>query len=269
LFLPLPVSGLFNSPFFLGDRISYLASLPWTIAVAVALAACAQPWRRKTAAFILAAILGGLFVLSRQRLGGWKDSQAFFPMALRELSRPDGEKEHLYYMRASQLGFEGHFDEARAACEQGLKEFPSSKELGEQRAAIDQAARAAAQEAGRLGLALPVPGLVKGHERIAMQKMRHLEWEDAADHLRAALQVMPDYYPARFRLAEVLVMQGETDEALSCYLRATASSGGHIAEAERASFLFMLAQAGALNGEERLARMASDQGRVLHAKSSR
>jgi tetratricopeptide (TPR) repeat protein len=269
LFLLLPVSGLFNSPFFLGDRMSYLASLPWTIAVAVALAACTRPWLRKTAAFILAAILCGLFVLSRQRLGGWKDSQTFFPTALRELSRPDGEKEHLYYMRASQLEFEGHFDEASAASAQGLKEFPSSKELGQQRAAIDQAARAAAEEAGRLGLAVPVPGLAKAHERIAMQKMQGLEWADAADHLRAVLQARPDYYPARFELAQALVMQGETDGALGCYLQATSAAGGHIAPAERAQFLLMLAQISALNGEERLVRIASDQGRVLQAKSSR
>jgi tetratricopeptide (TPR) repeat protein len=269
LFLLLPVAGLFNSPFFLGDRYSYLASLPWTIAVAVVLAACVHPWLRKTAVLVFAVILCGLFVLSRQRIWGWQDSQVFFPTALRELSRPDGEKEHLYYMRANRLEFEGHFDEAREACEQGLKEFPVSDELGKQRPAIDQTARDAAQEANLLGLAAPVPGLVKVHERIALQKIKNLEWEDATDHLRAALLVMPDYYPARFKLAQVLVTQGKTDEALSCYLEAMASSHGQISEAERASFLFMLAQVSAMNGEERLARIAEGKGQELRAKSSR
>ena len=269
LFLMLPMSGLFDSPFFLGDRTSYLASLPWTIALAVMLAACARPGPRKTAGFILAAILCGLFGLSHQRLGGWKNSQIFFPTALRELSQPDSEKEHLYYMRANELEFEGHFGEARAACERGLKEFPASEALGKQRPAIDQAARAAAQEASLLGLASPVPGLVTAHERIALQKMQNLEWADAADHLRAALQLMPAYYPARFKLAQVLILQGRPDEALSCYLQATASAHGQIAETERASFLSMLAQVSALNGEERLARMAAEKGRELRAKSSR
>jgi tetratricopeptide (TPR) repeat protein len=269
LFLMLPMSGLFDSPFFLGDRSSYLASLPWTIAVAVLLAACARPWPRKTAGFVLAAILCGLFVLSHQRLGGWKDSQIFFPTALRELSQPDKEKEHLYYMRANELEFEGDFSEARAACEQGLKEFPASEALGKQRPAIDQAARAAAQEASLLGLASPVPGLVTAHERIAIQKMQSLEWEDAADHLRAALQLMPAYYPARFKLAQVLSLQGKPDEALSCYLQAMASANGQIAKTERASFLSMLAQVSALNGEERLARIAVEKGQELRAKSSR
>jgi tetratricopeptide (TPR) repeat protein len=269
LFLVLPMAGLFDSPYFLGDRSSYLASLPWAIAVAVVLAACTQPALRKTAVFTLAAILCGQFALSRHRLGGWRDSQTFFPTALGELSRPDGEKEHLYYMWANQLEFEGQFDESRAACGQGLKEFPASAELDKQRAAIDQAARDAAQEAGGLGLAFPVPGVVKAHERIARQKMQNLEWEDAADHLRAALQVMPDYYPARFELAQALVMQGETAGALSCYLQATASSRGNISQAKCVSFLFMLAQVSAVNGEERLARIALAKGQALRAKSSR
>jgi tetratricopeptide (TPR) repeat protein len=269
LFLVLPMAGLFDSPYFLGDRSSYLASLPWAIAVAVVLAACTQPAPRKTAVFTLAVILCGQFALSRQRIWGWKDSQVFFPTAVRELSRPDGEKEHLYYMWANQLEFEGQFDESRAACGQGLKEFPASAELDKQRAAIDQAARDAAQEASGLGLAFPVPGVVKAHERIARQKMQNLEWEDAADHLRAALQVMPDYYPARFKLAQVLVAQGKADEALSCYLKAMASSRGSISKAERADFLLMLSQASALNGEERLARIASEKTQELRAKSSR
>jgi tetratricopeptide (TPR) repeat protein len=263
------MSGLFDLPYFLDDRYSYLASLPWTIALAVLLAACAQPWLRKTAVFTSAAILGGLFFLSRQRLGGWQDSRVFFPTALRELSQPDAEKEHLYYMWANQLEFEGHFDEARAACDQGLKEFPSSDELRAQRPAIDRAAHAAAEEASLVGLTVPVPGLVNEHDRIALQKMQSLEWEDAADHLCAALQVAPDYFPARYKLAQVLVAQGKTDEALACYLRAMASSNEHITEAEQASFLFMLAQMSTLNGEERLARIALEKGQALRAKTTR
>jgi hypothetical protein len=268
LFLMVPMSGPFDSPYFLDDRYSYLASLPWTIALAVLLAACAQPWLRKTAGFTSAAILGGLFFLSRQRLGGWQDSRVFFPTALRELSQPDAEKEHLYYMWANQLEFEGHFDEARAARDQGLREFPSSGELRTQRPAIDRAAHAAAEEASLVGLTVPVPGLVNEHDRIALQKMQSLEWEDAADHLCAALQVAPDYYPARYKLAQVLVAQGKTDEALACYLRAMASSNERITEAEQASFLFMLAQMSTLNGEERLARIALEKGQALRAKAS-
>jgi tetratricopeptide (TPR) repeat protein len=218
---------------------------------------------------VFAAILCGLFVLSRQRLGGWKDSQVFFPTALCELSQSDSEKEHLYYMRANQLEFEGQFDAARAACEQGLEEFPSSETLSKQRPAIDRAARAAAEEASLVGLVVPVPGLVNEHDRIALLKIKNSEWADAADHLRAALQVAPDYYPARFKLAQVLVAQGMPDEALWCYLESMASAHGRISEAERADFLFMLAQASTLNGEERLARLTADKGQELRAKTSR
>jgi tetratricopeptide (TPR) repeat protein len=269
LFLMLPMAGLFDAPFFLSDRSSYLASLPWTMALALMLAACIRPWRRKTAGLALAAILCGWLVLSRQRIWGWKDSQVFFPAALRELSRTDSEKEHLYYMQANQLEFEGHFDEARVACEQGLEEFPDSAELGKQRPAIDQAARAAAREGSLLGLAFPVPGVVQAHERIAGQKAENLECEDAADHLRAALQVMPGYYPARFELAQVFMLEGKPDEALACYLQALASSHGQIAEVERASFLSMLAQVSALNGEELLARIAAEKGQGLRAQAPR
>jgi thioredoxin-like negative regulator of GroEL len=81
--------------------------------------------------------------------------------------------------------------------------------------------------------------------------------------------VAPDYYPARLMLAEVLTVQGKPDEALSCYLRALAASNGHMPDAVRVHFLFMLAHAGALNGEERLARMALDKGVALCAKLSR
>ncbi len=269
LFLVVPMSGLFDSSFFLNDRSSYLVSLPWTIALAVLLAACAQPWQRKTAGFTLAAILCGLFVLSRQRLGGWKDSEVFFPTAVRELSQPDGEKEHLYHMWVNMLNLDGRFGEARTVCEQGLKEFPSSDELTTQRSAIDQAARDAVEAARVLGLATPVPGLVNSHTRIALQKIKNFEWADAADHLQAALQLAPDYYPARFKLAQVLVEQGMPDEALACYLKALASAKGNISEAERAGFFVMLAQASALNGEERLAHIAADQGQALGDKSSR
>ncbi len=44
LVLVLPMSGLFDSPYFLADRYSYLASLPSTVVMALALAACTQPW---------------------------------------------------------------------------------------------------------------------------------------------------------------------------------------------------------------------------------
>jgi Flp pilus assembly protein TadD len=269
IFMLLPISGLFESPFFLSDRYSYVASLPWTIAVAVGLAACAQRWQRKTAGLVLAAILCGCFVLSRQRLAAWENSQMFFNSALGGFSKPNSEKEHLYYMRANQLEYEGHFDEATEACEQGLREFPSSQELGKQKRAIAQAAREAAEEARLLGLAVPIPGLVDEHDRIAMQKIQNFEWADAADHLRAALQVAPDYYPARFKLAQVLIMQGEPDDALSCYLEAMTSSRGHITEAGRADFLLMLAQASEMNGEEQLARIALEKGQELRAKTLR
>jgi tetratricopeptide (TPR) repeat protein len=269
LFLMLPMSGLFDSPFFLNDRSSYLASLPWTIAIAVALAACAQPWLRKTAGFALAAILCGLFVLSRQRIWGWQDSQVFFPTALRELSQPDNEKEHLYCMRANQLEFEGYFDEARATCGQGLKEFPSSAELGNQRSAIDQAARDAAQEAGLLGLAVPVPGLVNLHDRIAQQKIQNFEWADAADHLRAALQVAPDYYPARFKLAEVLLIQEKIEAALACYQQAVVAANGRMSNDQQANFLSMLASVSILNGDDHLARSAMRKSEELRGKTSR
>jgi tetratricopeptide (TPR) repeat protein len=269
LLLMLPMAGLFDSPYFLNDRSSYLASLPWTIALAVMLAGCDKPWLRKTALTVFIAILCGFFVLSRQRLGGWENSRVFFPTALRELSEPDSEKEHLYYMRANQLELEGRFDEARAACAQGVKEFPVSKELDDQSPAIDQAERAAVQEANLRGLASPVPGLVHEHESIALQKTQNLEWAEAADHLRAALQVSPDYYPARFKLAQVLVAQGQPDEALSSYLQAMASSHGNISNAERADFLLMLAQASALNGEERLARIALEKGQELRTNTAR
>jgi tetratricopeptide (TPR) repeat protein len=269
LVLLLPMSGLFESPYFLADRYSYLASLPSTVALAVVLAACTRPWLRKTAVIVFTAILLGLFVLSRQRLGAWENSQIFFSSALDGFSRPDSEKEHLYYMQANQLEVDGHFDEACAVCEQGLKEFPSSKELGEQRLAIDQAERDAAREASVLGLTLPVPGLAKAHEKIAMQKIQDFEWSEAEDHLRAALQVMPDYYPARLKLAEVWAMEGKPDEALSNYLRALRSSNGHITDGERAGFLLMLASASAANGEERLARIALEKSRELGAKTGR
>jgi hypothetical protein len=269
VFLMLPMSGLFDSPYFLDDRSSYLASLPWTIALAVMLAACTRPGLRKTAGFVLAAILGGLFVLSRQRLGGWENSQIFFPTALRELSPPDKEKEYLYHMWANMLSLDGRFGEARAVCEQGLREFPSSEGLGHQRSAIEQAAGDATEAARMLGLAAPVPSLVNLHDKIALQKIANLEWADAADHLRAALLVMPDYYPARFKLAQVSVAEGRTDEALACYLQALASSRGNVSVAERADFLSLLAQASALNGEERLARIASGISQALRAKTSR
>jgi hypothetical protein len=48
-----------------------------------------------------------------------------------------------------------------------------------------------------------------------------------------------------------------------------ASSRGSISKAERADFLLMLSQASALNGEERLARIASEKTQELRAKSSR
>jgi hypothetical protein len=269
LILVLPMSGLFDSPYFLTDRYSYLTSLPWAVAVAVALAACARPWLRKTAVLVFTAILCGCFVLSRQRLGAWKDSQIFFPTALREISRTNSEAEHLYHMGANLLKIECHFDEARAACAQGLKEFPFSKELGEQRSAIDQAVRNTTREASALGLTFPVPALVKAHDRIAQQKIQNFEWADAADHLRAALDVAPGYYPARLRLAEVLLMQEKIEEALACYQQAVAASHGHLANDQRANFLSMLAQVSTLNGNDCLARIALEKGQELRVKTSR
>ena len=269
LVLVLPMSGLFDSPYFLADRYSYLASLPSTVVMALALAACTQPWLRKTAMLVCTAILCGLSVLSRQRLGAWKDSKLFFNTAMNEYSRADSKREHLYYRCAYVLEYQGHFAEAHAASVQGAEKFMSSKELGEEMSTIEQGARDAARESSLLGLNFPVPRLVKAHDRIAMQKIRNFEWKDAADHLRAALQVMPDYYPARLRLAEVLLLQEKIDAALACYQQAVAASNGHLSNDQQANFLFILAQVSALNGEDHLARIASKKGQELRAKTSR
>jgi tetratricopeptide (TPR) repeat protein len=269
LVLLLPVSGLFDATYFLSDRYSYLASLPCAIAVALALAACARPWLRIAAVLIVSSILCGFFVLSRQRLGAWENSPVFFSTALREFPQSNGELEHLYHMWANLLNIECHFDQARAICEEGLKKFPSSESLIEQRQAIDQAERDAAREAGVLGLTFPVPALVNAHDRIAQQKIRNFEWADAADHLRAALEIAPDYYPARLRLAEVLLMQENIEAALACYQQAVAASTGHLSNDQRAGFLSMLAGVSTLNGDDRLARSALEKSRELRGKTSR
>jgi tetratricopeptide (TPR) repeat protein len=268
LVLVLPMSGLFESPYFLSDRYSYLTSLPWAVAVALGLAACARPWLRMAAGLVSAMILGSWLVLSRQRLVAWQDSTAFFNTALSEFSRPDREMEHMYCMIANQLADKGRFEEARSACAQASRMFPNSVEVANLRPSIEWMAQEGARKARGLGLTVPVPELAEGQMAIAVKKFARSEWADAADHLRAALDVMPAYYPARLELAEVLAMQGKPDEALASYLQALAASDGHLAVADRARFLFMLANAAALNGDERLTRVALKKGQALRGNSS-
>ena len=269
LVLLVPMSGLTQSTLFASDRYSYLASLPLVMALALALNACAKPLARWIAGGAFVLLLGGLFVLTRQQLGAWNDSETFLKVALSGFSRPEDEKGRIYLILTNSLNLQGRYAQARVICAQGLKEFPDLEDLRRQKLQIEQTMELSAQEQRVLGLAAPVPELARFHMRIALKQWADGETREAADHFREALRVAPDYYPARLMLAEVLTVQGKPDEALSCYLRALAASNGHMPDAVRVHFLFMLAHAGALNGEERLARMALDKGVALCAKLSR
>jgi tetratricopeptide (TPR) repeat protein len=264
-----PMLGLTEKAYFVGDRYSYLVSLPWAVALALAVNACTKPLFRWVVGLGLVLLLGVFFIFTRQQLVARRDSATFFKAALDDFHHPDDEKELIYFLWANSLRMKGLYDQARMVCAQGLEEFSGSKRLNQQKLEIEETAEITIRQARALGLAVPVSALALSHVSIAERKCDSSQWREAADHLRAALQASPDYYPAQLKLAEVLTMQGKPDEALSCYLRAAALANGHIANAERAHFLFMLASASALKDEGRLARIAFDKGQELRVKASR
>ena len=265
LFL-VPTLGLTEKTYFLSDRYSYLASLPLVVGLAVTLAGCRRPLWRRTAALSSMLVLCGLFVLTRKQLYPWKDSRIFFDVALKGFSKANDEKSRIYLMLANTLRMEGDYNQARLVCARGLREFPEFKLLREQEQKIEQTAAAEKNETHILGLKTPVCQLAQDHAWIAAQKIQQKRWREAADHLREALKADPDYYPARFALAEALVMQGKTDEALAAYLRTLTAASGHISHSERTRFLLILTQASASNGQERLAHIALEKAWELMKK---
>ncbi len=269
LIVLVPVSGLTEKVYFASDRYSYLPSLSLAVGFSVALAACRPPPLRQTAAFASILLLSGLFVMARRQLPAWENSRVFFETALQRLSPANDERSRVYLMQVNTLRVEGHYAEARAACARGLKEFPAYKLLQEEQQKIAETAAAEEARARILGLKAPACQLTDVHLSIALEKISHGEWRDAADHLRAALKATPDYYPARIKLAEVLTLLGRPDEALACYLQTLAVSDGHIPDTERAKFLSMLAGASTFNGESRLAHIAFKRASELCEKKTR
>jgi protein O-mannosyl-transferase len=269
LALLVPVLGVTQASYFTSDRYTYLCSLPLVIALAAWLATCENFLRRCTIGLVLALIVLGQSYLSRSWLFNWKDADAFFARALKMPSRPGGIKQHLYCLWTNMLTTQGRFEQARVVCRQGLMEFPGTAELNAQNLQIDKSEKLASRIAHELEMTVPLSELPRSHFWIALQKIEASEWREAADHLSVALKEAPDYYPAQLKLAGVLTMQGKTDEALACYLRALTISDGRIANGERADFLFMLASASAFSGQDRLARIALSKGQELRDKTSR
>ncbi|HTQ50190.1 MAG TPA: tetratricopeptide repeat protein [Candidatus Acidoferrales bacterium] len=266
LLLLIPMLGLFDVSYFTSDRYSYPGSLPMAIAIAAGLSSITNLGRKWMAGAILALYITGQVFIMRSELPCWQNSSTFFVSLLNSLPRSAKLKMHVYYIVANTLKIEGHYELARSICLQGLAEYPNAKELEDQKTAIASSAAEAAKITQKLGMSSLLPEAPRSHFWIATQKIQHTEWQEAADHLNAALSDVPDFYPARLELAEVLTMQGKTDEALSCYLRALATSNGHLSTAQRAHFLFMLASASAAKGEERLARVAFNKGEALRAE---
>ncbi|HZQ48293.1 MAG TPA: hypothetical protein VFC07_14850 [Verrucomicrobiae bacterium] len=269
LFLLVPTLGLTEKTHFVSDRYSYLTMLPLAIAIALGLAVWPRVRVHRGAGLAAVLLLGGLGLMARWQITPWSDSETFFNRALGESSAPGKEMEHIYLMTINLYQITGRYKQARATCAAGLRRFPASTILKQKENEIGLMEIGAVRQAAELGLTTPVCELALAHVAIADSKSARAEWPEAADHLRAALDVAPQYYPARMKLAEVLALQEKPEEALACYLRAHAEAGGRIKGAESAHFLFLLTSACAEAGNARLAHMAFDKALELSGRVHR
>jgi protein O-mannosyl-transferase len=221
----LPVLGLVqNGPQIVADRYSYLACLGWAVVFGAAIARLMQrPSRAVMVATSLVAttLLVGLSWLTIRQIGVWRNAftlweyaalrdpigpfaQNGYGYALMEKGRMQEAEEHL---RMSLSLLDTNIQAQRNLWNLLQKQDRDDDLIAAYTQAEAVSAKGAATENG-----VPVPA--EAHYNHALWHMNRQEWDKAADHLRKAIDVKPDYAEAHVNLGTILLRQSDRDGAI-------------------------------------------------------
>lgn len=223
LVLLVPMLGLTEHPHYTNDRYDYVASLPWSAAVAAVLVAFwSVPWRRWAALAVGAAALLWAGAASAAQVRVWRDSDTLFRYVLARLGPDPYRYDILIRLGRLQLG-EGRPAEAEGSFRQALQVHPDSYEArGRLGLALLEEGRAA-EAAQYLGAAARLDASAAPERAALIERLlRGGMAADAIDYAQALVRLNPALADAQADLGVALAEVGRTSEALP-----------HLAEAAR------------------------------------
>jgi Flp pilus assembly protein TadD len=181
LALLVPMLGLSEHPHYTNDRYNYLASLPWSVALAIVLVRCWTHPARRSLTFVAAlAVLALWGRASAAQVQIWSSSETLFRHMLATLGTDPYRYDILTRLGRTLLG-EGRLAEAETAFREALQVLPADREAR-----------------GRLGLVL----------------FREGRQDEAAAILGPGARLDPEDADARSALVNALVRAGWMAEAV-------------------------------------------------------
>jgi tetratricopeptide (TPR) repeat protein len=213
-----PVLGLTEHPHFANDRYSYLAAVPWVVALAVVLV---RLWpRAKLRAALVVAVSAAIIAtgaLSVTQAAVWRNTETLGRHMLAQLGDHPRRFE-IYGRMAAALRAEGKFPEANAYFIKSLGGDPTAADK-----AMDQARQL--EQQGRPGEAFVQyriasqlrPELAEPLLRMGAMLLADHHAAEAVPFLTEAVRLQPDLADAQIKLGWALAQSNQAAEAITHY----------------------------------------------------
>jgi Flp pilus assembly protein TadD len=207
-----PVLGLTEHPHFTNDRYSYVASVLWSVAIAVVIV---RLWPRWVAIIVPCAIIAALAVLSLAQVAVWQNTETLGLHMLAQLG-DHPRRFDIYSRMATALREEGKPAESNAyylkslggdpmAAEKAISQAKTLEEQGQPREAFVQYLLASQLR----------PDLAEPHYRLGAILLADNRAAEALPFLKEAVRLQPDAPVLRNSLGVALTMNGQPQEAIA------------------------------------------------------
>jgi Flp pilus assembly protein TadD len=187
-----PVLGLTEHPHYPSDRYSYLATIPWSVLLAGALARC---WHRLALRSVMLGVLvaasGVAVPLSAWQTRTWHDSETLFNHVLRTL----GENRYrgdIHWRLGLLCAQHERWAEAAGQFRSALRYLPMFAEAHDGLAAACEAQGKPEEAAEHFAAAIRIRPTAERHAALAANSGRRGRTAEAIPHYRAALAIQPD-----------------------------------------------------------------------------
>ena len=215
LLVLLPVLGLTEHPHFTSDRYSYLAAVPWSVAVAVViLRLWPQPILRLAAIFVAGAAIVTASALSLAQVSIWRNTEALCLHMLEGLGDHPRRFE-LYSRMATSLRDEGRLAESNAYYLKSLGGDPAAADKALDRAkTLESQGRTQEAFVQYLQAAQLRPDLAEPRYRLGALLIASDRAGEALPFLEAAVKLQPAFADAQVKLGWALHQTNRSAEAI-------------------------------------------------------